>query len=150
MGVMNFFDAERATLPNNFRGEIDFVVRRTNAGTKLHDQVRGIRAEAIDHLRNRVRDDAELGAFAPGMHQTDSRRFGIDNVNRATIGHVNAERDTESIRNDAVATGEFFVTFHWCIPNRDFVPVNLFGGKQRPIAESSGIANALMSFVKPR
>ena len=150
MGVMNFLHAERATLPDNFRSEIDFVTRRTNTRAELHDHVCGIGAEALNHLRNRARDNAELGAFTPGMHQTDSRRFWIDNVNGATIGDVNAERDTESIRNDAVTTGEFFVTFHWCIPNRDFVPVNLFGGKQRPIAESSGIANALMGFFKPR
>ena len=87
---MNFFYAKRATLPDNFRGEIDFVMWRANAGAELHDHVRGIGAEAINHLRNCVRNDAELGAFASGMNQTDSRRFWIDNVNRAAVGDVNA------------------------------------------------------------
>ena|SRR6266480_1309836 len=84
------------------------------------------------------------------MDKTDSWRLWIDDVNRAAIGDVNSKRDTALIRNDAIATGEFFVTFHWRINQCDFVPVNLFGGKQRPIAESSGIANALMGFFKPR
>ena len=36
--VVNFFHAERPTLPDNFRREIDFVMRRTNTGAELHDQ----------------------------------------------------------------------------------------------------------------
>jgi len=125
-------------------------VRRTNTRAELHDHVCGIGAEALNHLRNCAGDNAELGAFTPGMHQTDSRRFWIDHVNRATIGDVNAECGTTLIRDDAVAAGEFFIAFHWRINECNLVSVNLFRGNQRPIAESSGIANALMGFLKPR
>src|SRR5213594_2950998 len=62
-GIMDLFDAERAALPDNFSREVDFVVRRTNSGTELHDHVRGTGAEAINHFVNGVGDDAELGAF---------------------------------------------------------------------------------------
>ena len=106
-GVVDLLNAERTTLPDDFGGEIDFVVRRANAGTELHDHVRGIGAEAINHLSDRVCDDAELGAFAPGMHKADRRRFRIYDVNRATVGDVNAERDTALIRDNAVARGKF-------------------------------------------
>jgi len=147
---MNFFDAERATLPNNFRGKIEFVVRRTNTRAELHDHVCGIGAEALNHLRNCAGDNAELGAFTPGMCYTNSWRFWIDHVNRTAVSHVNAERDAALIRDDAVAAGEFFIAFHWRINECNLVSVNLFRGKQRPIAESSGIANALMGFLKPR
>ena len=41
-GVVNFFHAKRAALPDNFRCEIDFVMRRANTGAELHDDVRGI------------------------------------------------------------------------------------------------------------
>ena len=94
---MNFFDAERATLPNNFRGKIEFVVRRTNTRAELHDHVCGIGAEAFNHLSDRVCDDAKLGAFAPGMHKADRRRFWVYDVNCATVGDVNAERDAALI-----------------------------------------------------
>src|SRR5437588_8862602 len=81
-------------------------MRRTDAGTELHDHVRGIRPEPINHLPDRVRNDAELGAFAPGMHQTDRRCFRIDDVKSAAVGDVNAERDAALIGDDAIAAGE--------------------------------------------
>ena len=100
-------NTERATLPDDFGGEIDFVVRRANTRAELHDHVRWIGAEAINHLPDRVGDDTKLGAFATGMHKTDGRRFWIDNVNRATVCDVNAQRDTALIGDNAVAAREF-------------------------------------------
>ena len=106
-GVVDVFYAERAALADDFGGEIDFVMRWANAGTELHDHVRGIGAEAFNHLSDRVCHDAKLGAFAAGMHKTDRRRFWIDDVNCATIGDVNAERDAALIGDNAIAAGEF-------------------------------------------
>src|SRR5262249_33294823 len=40
-GVMDVLNTERATLPDDFGGEVDFVMRGANAGTELHDHVRG-------------------------------------------------------------------------------------------------------------
>src|SRR6266481_6132086 len=79
---------------------------RANTGTELHDHVRRIGAEAINHLPDRICDDAKLGAFAPGMHQTDGRCFRIDDVKSAAVGDVNAERDAALIRDDAIAARE--------------------------------------------
>jgi hypothetical protein len=95
------------TLPDDFGGEIDLVMGWANAGTKLDDHLRGIGAEAFNHLSDRVCDDAELGSFAAGMHKANRRRFWIHHVNRATISDINAERDTALIGNDAIARGEF-------------------------------------------
>ena len=63
-GVVDVLNAERATLPDDFGGEIDFVMGWANAGTELHDHALGIGAEAFNHLSDRVCDDAKLGAFA--------------------------------------------------------------------------------------
>ncbi len=138
-------------LPDNFRGEIDFVMRRTNAGAQLHDHVSGIGAEAINHLRNRIRDNAELGAFAAGMNQTDSRRFWIDNVNSTTVGNVNAKRDAALICDQAVAAGEFAAhrAAATTIDDGDLVSVNLLSGEQRPVADADCIANFAMGGVEP-
>ena len=109
--VVDFFHPKRATLLDNFGRKIDFVMRRTNTRAQLHDHVRGIRSEVINHSRNRVAGDTELSAFASGMHETDSRRFWIDNVNGATVGDVNAQRGPALIGDDAVAAGKFLVSF---------------------------------------
>ena len=84
-GVVDLLNTERATLPDDFRSEIDLVVGWANAGTELHDHICGIGPEAFNHLSDRVCDDAKLGAFAAGMRKANSRRFWIYDVNCATI-----------------------------------------------------------------
>ena len=92
------------------------------------------------------------------MDQTNGRRDWIDNVNGATIGDVNAERDSALIGNETVATGEFFVGRRRKVDpsslsfdaagNRDFVAVNLFGGEQRPIRNSDFATNFKMRGIE--
>jgi len=119
--IVNFFHTQRATLPDNFRGEIDFVMRWANTGAELHDHARGIGAEAINRFPDRIRDDAELGAFASGVYKTDRRRFWIDNVNSTTVGNVNAQRDAALIRDDAVAPREFYLaSLRYLVLRRNF------------------------------
>ena len=126
-------------------------MRRADARTELNDHVRGIRPEAINHLPDRVRNDAELGAFAPGMHQTDGRCFRIDDVKSAAVGDINAERDAALIRDDAIAAGEFAAhrAAATAIDNRDFVSVNLLRGEQWPVAYANCVANFAMRGFKP-
>jgi len=126
--VVDFPHALVATLLDNFRRKIDLVMRRTNAGTELHDQIVRLRCKLLDHLGDCIRNDAELCPLAAGMHQTDSRRFWIDNVNSATVGDVNAKRDSRLICDEAVAACQMFVRFDRCIDDCDFVPVNLLRG----------------------
>ena len=82
------------------------------------------------------------------MDEADGGRYWIDNVNRAAIGHVNAERDAALIGDETVAAGEFFVRRWRKIDNRNFVAVDLFGGKQRPIAHSDFAADLEMRGVE--
>jgi hypothetical protein len=150
--VVNFVHIKCAALPDNFRSEIDFVMWRANAGAELHEHVRGIGSEAINHLFDCVGNDAELGAFATGMNQTDSRRFWIDNVNRAAVGDVNAEHDTALIGDDAIAAREKFVIAAdtaCSIDNCDFVSMNLLGGEYGPIADADCIPNFPVRCIEP-
>ena len=154
--VVDLLNAERAALPDDFACEIYFVVRRANAGAELHDHVRRIGSEAINHLPDRVRDDAKLGAFAPGMHKPDRRRFWIDDVNRATVGDVNTKRDAALICDNAVAAGKFAAINsaedsgrYRAFDNRNLVSVNLLRGEQRPIADPDRIANFAMCGIEP-
>ena len=90
------------------------------------------------------------------MNQTDRWRFRIDNVNRAAVGDVNAQRDTRLIGDDAVAAGKMLVlaadtaAATLCkIDNCDFISMNLLGREQRPIAHADCIANSAMRGIKP-
>ena len=150
-GIMDLFNAERTALPDNFDGEVDFVVRRTNARTQLHDHVCGIGTEAISHFQNRVRDDAELGTFASGMHKAHRGGFGVDEINCATVGDVNAEGDAPLIRDKTVARGKFEAhkAAATAIDNGNVVSVDLVSGEQRPIADTDCVANLTMHNVEP-
>src|SRR3984893_7293751 len=107
--VVDLLHPLRTTLPDNCCRKIDFIMRRTYAGTELHDKVGRIRSEMRSHLRDGIRDHAKLSAFFSGVHEANRRFFWIDNVNRAAIGDVNAKRDFSPIRDDTVAAGELYV-----------------------------------------
>jgi len=111
--VVDLLHALRPTLPDNFCREIDFIMRRTYAGTQLHDKFGRIRSEMRFHLRDGIRNDAKLRAFFSGVHEANRRFFLIDNVNRTAIGDVNAKRDFSLIRDDTVAASKLYVRFNW-------------------------------------
>ena len=150
-GVVDVLNAERPALPDDFGGEIDFVVRRANARTELHDHFRRIGPEAVDHLSNRVRDDAEFGALASGMHKPDRRSRRIYDVNCAAVSDVNAERDAALIGDNAIARGEFAAhrAAATAVDYGDVASVDLFGDEQRPTAKGGCVANFLMCGVEP-
>ena len=125
-----------------------------NTGTELHDHIRGIGAEAFNHLSDRICDDAKLGAFTSGMHKANRRRFWIYNVNRATIRDVNAERDTALIGDNAIARGKFAASTRGgadatAVDHGYFVSVDLLRGEQRPIAKAGCFANFPMCGIEP-
>jgi hypothetical protein len=148
---VNFSYSECATLADNVGGEIDFEMGRANAGAELDDHVRGIGTEAINHFPDCIRDNSELGAFAPGMNQTDRWRLWIDNVNRAAVGNVNAQCDTPLICDEAVAAAKFTAhrTVATAIDHCDLISVSLFGGEQRPIADADRVADFAMRGLEP-
>ena len=145
--IVDFFHAEFAALRDHIRRKIDFVMRRPDAGAELYDQSRRIGTEAINHLSDTVRDDAKLGALATGMRETNRRRCRIDNVNSAAISDINAESDIALLRDDAVATGKF-ATAARTICNRDFVSMNLFRPKKRPVGNANRGTDFAMRGIK--
>ena len=96
---MNLANACGAALLDNVGSKINLVMRRANAGAELHNQIGRVRSESFSHLLNRFGNDRQLSALFSRVHQTDGERFRIDNVNRAAIGHVNAERDPTLVGN---------------------------------------------------
>jgi hypothetical protein len=47
--IVNLFDPAVATLAHDLRREIDFVVRRTDAGTQLNDEIGRFDPEPLSH-----------------------------------------------------------------------------------------------------
>src|SRR5207253_8916643 len=101
------------------------------------------------HLLDRFRNNSPLGAFLAGMDEANRRHFWIDNVNRAAIGHVNAERDPFLIRDEAVAAGEFFIASDGLIDRRNFVAVNLLRSKKWPISDSNFAPHFAVNGIEP-
>ena len=134
--VVDLLHALRPTLPDNFCREIDFIMRRTYAGTELHDKVGRIRSEMCFHLPDGIHNDAKLRAFFSGVHEANRRFFLIDNVNRTAIGDVNAERNTSLIRDHGVARDKLLVRLNCSVEHRDLICVYLLDSHQRPVGET--------------
>src|SRR2546428_2642835 len=65
------------------------------------------------------------------MNQTNRRPLRIDNVNRAAVGDVNAERDAALVCDQTVAARKFPVLIERNIDKCDLVAVDLLGSRQR-------------------
>lgn len=142
--VMNLIHAARSTLANNFGSEIDFVMRRANARTELHDHICGIRSESLLHLPDCFRGNSERRSFLARVRQPDRRRFRIDNVSGAAIGDMDAEGNASLVRNNGVAIRKFFVGSELSVDDGNFVGVNLRNDHERPIRKPDLVPNSLM------
>ncbi len=106
VAIMHVFDARISTLPDDFRSEIDFVMRRPNARTQLQDQIGSFAVEALFHQRDRFGNNSELCSFFPGMHQTDDFTNWIEEENSAAICDVNSETNVALVGHQSVASVE--------------------------------------------
>jgi hypothetical protein len=89
------------------------------------------------------------------MHKANRRCFWINNVNGATVGDVNAERDTALIGDDAIARREFTAinsaedSGHYsAVDKSNVVSMDLFCGEQRPIPKAGCVANFPMCGIE--
>ncbi|MEY2480991.1 MAG: hypothetical protein QOI04_1918 [Verrucomicrobiota bacterium] len=148
--VVNLLHAARSTLRNDLGGEIDFVMRRTNAGTELHDQILRDRTESLRHQIYRARNNFQLSALLAGMHEADRRCFWIDNKNGAAISDINAETNFPLIGDESVAAGEAIAGSDRSINDRYFIPVNLFGREKGKCFELERLFDLAMNGVESR
>ena len=146
--VVDLLYALRPTLLDNFRGEISLVMRRTYARAELHDKVGRLRSKIRGHLLDCVRHHAKLCSFAARMDKSDRWRLRIDNVNRAAVGHVNAERDFSLLCDEAIATAELLIGSPRHIDNRNPAAVNLLGSHDREIGHADCAAYFTMRRVQ--
>src|SRR5256885_11511483 len=66
-GVVDLLNAQRTTLPDDFGSEIDFIVRRGDAGAELHDHLPPVGSEAIHHFLNCICGAAQLRGLSSSM-----------------------------------------------------------------------------------
>ena len=129
-------------------GEIDFIMRRPNAGTELDNQIGSARPKMLRHCFNGLRRDPKLGPFLPGMHQANRAPNRIDQINRAAIGHVNAEAKAALIRDQAIAAVEAFVP-RWGGPDHsDVISMHLLRGDERSGTEAGLGSDLAMDAVQ--
>jgi hypothetical protein len=143
-------NSEIAALPCDLRGEIDLVVRRANAGAELNQEIGRARTKLSGHRVDRGRHHPKLGAFLARMDQANGVANGIDEINRAAIGDVNAETNATLTCNQSVAVLETFVSANRGIDKGDIFSMNLLRGNERQISDPVFAADFPVHSVQPR
>ena len=84
------------------------------------------------------------------MHQTEGTGHRVDDENRATVSHVNAEANLALIRDQTVTSIETLVLRCLLIDHTNARPVNLLGGNEGRAIESMFPPDFAMDAVQPR
>ena len=82
------------------------------------------------------------------MDEADGRRFRIDNVNGAAVGHVNAKANTALICDQAITAVKTGPDGSGLIDHTDALAVHLLRGNERRLAESISFPNFPMNAVQ--
>ena len=136
MGIVNLFHPAVLALPNDFSGKIDFVMRRSDAWTDLHDQVRRRRTKACVHLFDRSGDNTKSGPLLARMNQAETTLQWIDDVNGGAIRYVNAEANFALVGKESVRTAETAILGKRKVDDRELVAVDLFSGSKTEIVQA--------------
>lgn len=101
------------------------------------------------HRSDGVRDDAELSAFLPRMHQADRIAHGIGEINGAAIRDVNAEAKAALICDQAITAVKTLVLRGRPIDKTDALSVHLLRDNEGRAAESMSPPDFPMNAVQP-
>lgn len=137
-------------LPHDLRGEIRFVVWRTNARTELHNEILRARTKMFGQRADSVGDNAKLRSFFPRMHQSNRIAYRIHDENGAAISNINGETYAALICDQSVTTVETFVRCDRLVDNTDAPAVYLLSGNERGAAKSMSLSDFAMNGVQPR
>ena len=124
-------------------------MRRTNAGTELHDEIARRRIKMLSHLRDRLRNDRQLGSLFARMDKANDVPNGIDHENRATIRDVDPQGNAALICDQAVCAREAPVFAQGPINHRNLIPVHLLGGGEGCLLEPKLRPNGAMRRIQP-
>jgi len=83
------------------------------------------------------------------MHQTYRGADGVDEIDSATIGDINAEANTAPICNQAITTVETLVSRDRPIDNTDTLSVHLLRSDEWRVAESMCPSDFAMNAIQP-
>jgi len=95
-------DATRVGLSLDFCGEVDFVVRRADAGTELDNEIFRIGVKCVAQARDGCGDDVAFGAATSRVGQGNDLARRIVKVDRAAIGDADDERHPRNGRGHGV------------------------------------------------
>ncbi len=88
--IVNLFDAGSAALPDNFCGEINFIMGWPDARAQLRNQIAGLNSKFLTHRCDCVSNDSQGGSFFARMNQTNCSAILIEQVNGAAVRYVNS------------------------------------------------------------
>jgi hypothetical protein len=146
--IVNLFDPALATLSHNLRREIDFVMRRTDAGTQLNDEIGRLDPEFLPHQVDCTVHNSERGSFFSGMNQANYPGISVHQVNRAAISYVNPKADIALIRNQPIAIFETVIRGRDRFDSCDLVSMNLAHRNEFSITQAKNLPRLPMHLVE--
>ena len=149
-GIVHCRNAEIATLPDNLRGKIDFVMRRANAGAELNHKIGRARTKLRCHRHDRIRNHAQLRPFLARVDESNGAANRIDQKCRATIGDVNAETNPALVGDQPVALLETFAFADLRINDTDLFSMNLPGRNERHAGQTMFVTDFPMDLIETR
>ena len=148
--IVNFFDTGIAALPDNFRGEINLVMRRPNARAQLRNQITGSNSKLLTHRRDRVPNDSQGSSFLARMNQTNRPGISVNQIDRAAIGHIDSEADIALVRNQSITAFKTFVTGGHKIDHRDLIAMDLACRDKFSPTQSQHTSRFAMNLIEVR
>jgi hypothetical protein len=83
------------------------------------------------------------------MNEPHRSGFGVDNVNRTTIGNVDAQRSLLLIGDKTIIPRKMSIASQRGVDHRNPVPVNLLGRYLRPIRQPQPLSHFAMCTFQP-
>jgi hypothetical protein len=133
-------------LSDKIRREIHFVLRRTNAGTNLQEDIRRIAAKIVAHCRDRSRNDSKFGASLTGVDEANRSQSFVCNVDGSAVGDVNRQAESALIGDKSVRLGNRGPVGG--VNSGDAVAMNLFRKSERHLFEAERFSRLALNGKK--
>ena len=146
--VVNLLDTGVTTLPDNFRGKINLVMRRPNARAQLRNHITGSNSKLLAHRRDRVPNDSEGRSLLAGMNQANCPGILVNQINRAAISYINPKADIPLIGNQPIAILETVVGVSRRVDNCNLISMNLPRRNKFSIIQAKNLPRLSVNLVE--
>ena len=133
-------------LSDKIRREIHFVLRRTNAGTNLQEDIRRIAAKIVAHCRDRSRNDSKFSASLSGVDEPNRSQLFVCKIDGSAVSDVNRQAKSALIGDKSVRLGNRGPV--GSVNSGDDIAMNLFRKSERHLFEAERFSRLALNGKK--